>query len=65
MSGSADEPRDDVGALGDEARAYLAEAQRVAEDQFGPATAREIPLLVTQTAMLMATIAGNRSSEEI
>jgi len=52
-----------IEALGDEASAYLDVACTVANARFGEATVKDVPLLVTQVAWLMATIETNRISE--
>ncbi|MEM6971366.1 MAG: hypothetical protein AAF577_01070 [Pseudomonadota bacterium] len=52
---------DDIGALGHEARRYLAEARRVAIAEFGQEKVADIPRLVTDVAMLMATLAADRA----
>ncbi|ARE41396.1 hypothetical protein RGUI_3255 [Rhodovulum sp. P5] len=38
-------------------------AQRVADGHFGSETTKEIPLLVTQTAQLMASLATRNEQE--
>ncbi|WP_081534577.1 hypothetical protein [Rhodovulum sp. P5] len=60
---SPDEFFEGVAALGDEAAEFLAVAQRVADGHFGSETTKEIPLLVTQTAQLMASLATRNEQE--
>ncbi|TCP62281.1 hypothetical protein EV663_102125 [Rhodovulum bhavnagarense] len=54
---------EEVETLGEEAAGYLHVAQRVADAHFGPDVTKEIPLLVTQTAQLMASLAARTERE--
>ncbi|SFQ95058.1 hypothetical protein [Poseidonocella sedimentorum] len=49
-----------IASLSEDASAYLDAARGVAISHFGDAQVRDIPLLVTQTAQLMADLCRNR-----
>jgi hypothetical protein len=55
---------DRLDALGDECQAFLETARGVAVSQFGERQVSDVPLLVVQTAQLMAALDHNRIVQE-